>query len=205
MYSQNEEEKHILDFFADHELGTLLDIGANDGRTFSNSLRLIEAGWKAVLVEPSARAIGKLRQLHKGNKRVAILFCAVGTETGNQVFHDSGAHLPDKSDTALLSTLVAEEKEKWQSTVEYAETNTTVYTYADLLETFPHLRFDFITIDAEGMDVAILKQIDLSHTKLLCIEWNSIQKVKDEILNYTALFDMSKVIYQSAENLIIAR
>ncbi len=203
-YSQNEEQKHILEFFAEQPIGNLLDIGANDGKTFSNSLALIEKGWYGSLIEPSAKVIGKLRALHKGNKRVVIFFCAVGTETGNAIFHDSGAHLPDKSDAALLSTMVTEEKEKWQTAVEYNETNTMVYTIADLFHN-RQLKFDFISIDAEGMDTAILKQIDLTHVKLLCIEWNSHQKVKDEILNYTALFDMNRVIYQSAENLLIAR
>jgi hypothetical protein len=58
MYSQNHEDDIILMYFkskvypleiAKHEF-TLLEIGANDGKTFSNSLRLIEAGFKAVLV-----------------------------------------------------------------------------------------------------------------------------------------------------------
>ena len=65
--------------------------------------------------------------------------------------------------------------------------------------------FDFITIDAEGMDMEILKQIDLLDTQLLCIEWNSKNEIKEEILEYTSKFGMNKIIYQSGENLLIAR
>ena len=42
MYSQNQEEQIILDYFNDVKVGHVLDIGANDGKTFSNSLALIE-------------------------------------------------------------------------------------------------------------------------------------------------------------------
>lgn len=51
MYSQNDEEAIIMRYFA-NRTGRLLDIGAADGMTNSNSLALIERGWRAVLVEP---------------------------------------------------------------------------------------------------------------------------------------------------------
>ena len=44
MYSQNNEEQVILDYFG-NKIGNLLDIGANDGITLSNSRKLIELGW----------------------------------------------------------------------------------------------------------------------------------------------------------------
>ena len=54
MYSQNHEDDIVLNFFQNTESNkTVLEIGANDGKTFSNSLLLIENGWKAHLVEPS--------------------------------------------------------------------------------------------------------------------------------------------------------
>lgn len=206
MFSQNEEEKHILNYFNGFK-GTLLDIGANDGVTFSNSFQLISSGWKALLVEPSSMAITKLRTVHKDRTaRVTSACCAIGTENKNVKFYESGAHLPSGNDFSLLSTIVPAEKEKWNG-VDFTETDVDTLTYAALCEAYNMHRFDFITIDAEGMDLEILKQIDLtkSGTRLLCIEWNSIQKVKDEILNYTALHGMTKVIYQSPENLLIAK
>lgn len=203
MYSQNEEEKHILEFFKD-TTGTLLDIGANDGKTFSNSLALIEKGWKAVLVEPSEVAMRQLRFTHQGNPNVITMCIAVGIKNGVETFHESGEHL-GKGDFSLLSTLKEAEKLRWNKTTEFRKKEISVMDYATLCAESKNYLFDFITIDAEGMDIEILKQIDLTQTKLLCIEWNSIQKLKDEILNYTALFDMAKIIYESPENLLIAR
>ncbi len=59
MYSQNNEEQIIIEYFKDFK-GHLLDIGANDGLTLSNSRKLIELGWTGDLVEPSPNAFQKL-------------------------------------------------------------------------------------------------------------------------------------------------
>lgn len=200
MYSQNLEEQFILEYFKDFK-GKLLDVGANDGKTFSNSLRLIELGWNAVLVEPSRTAFDKLDELHKFNSSVKLFNLAIGNEVSKLTFHESGHHLKDKSDVALLSSLYKNETTKWKNAGVYFN------EYEVLVTTYNHIKdnYDFITIDAEGYDLEILKQIDLSYTKLLCIEWNSIQSNKDSILEYCAAFGMNKVIYQSPENLLICR
>lgn len=203
MYSQNEEEKHILKFFGG-KTGTVLDIGANDGKTFSNSLALIEKGWWGILVEPSKIAFEKLEKLHGKNEHVKLLNCAIGGENMKGILHESGSHLPDGSDVALLSSLKKWETEKWTN-VKFEEKPVNVLAFREIISAIGDRNLDFITIDAEGMDMDILKQIPLNRTQLLCIEWNSIQKVKDEILNYTALFDLVRIIYQSPENLLIAR
>lgn len=51
-YSENNEQEIIGHFFKD-ELGNFLDVGAYDGVNFSNTLALLEKGWKGTLVEPS--------------------------------------------------------------------------------------------------------------------------------------------------------
>ena len=204
MYTQNKEQEYILEYFKDFK-GTLLDIGANDGKTFSNSLALIENGWKACLVEPSYTAFDKLKELHKGNDNVKLFNVAIGGEKGVLTFHESGCHLKDKSDHALLSSLDESETLKWKKAgVAFNKYDVSVITYSDLVG-IDGANFDFITIDAEGLDIEILKQIDLTHTSLLCIEWNSIVANKLVILEYSSQFGMNKIIYESGENLLICR
>lgn len=201
-YSQNDEQKHILEFF-NGKKGTLLSIGENDGQTFSNAYALIKLGWTALLVEPSEIAFEKLSNLHKDNLNVTSLNFAIGTENSIVDFYESGAHFKDKSDFSLLSSLKKDETEKWKN-VDFEIKKVQVYTYKDFISN-SFDKFDFITIDAEGMDLDILKQIDLSNTQLLCIEWNNKEEIKNEILEYTSKFGMNKIIYQSGENLLIAR
>jgi len=204
-YSQGQEQEHIINFFGEFK-GTLLDIGANDGKTFSNSLALIEKGWNAVLVEPSTVAYDKLEALHKDNLNVLCYKCAIGTKTEKLMLKVSGHHLNHKSDVALLSSLKENETTRWRNAgVEFIEEEVIVIRYENLLKMSDNKSFDFITIDCEGLDVDVLKQIDLTETRLLCIEWNSNQDVKEEILQYCSKFWMDKVLYESGENLLICR
>lgn len=200
-YSQNNEQKHILEFF-NGKKGTLLSIGENDGQTYSNAYALIQLGWCASLVEPSKKVFEKLQELHKENELVACLNFAIGNEDSVVEFWESDSHFVDKSDFSLLSSLKKEETEKWKA-VNFKAKKVQSFTYETL--GLNKYKFDFITIDAEGMDMEILKQIDLLDTQLLCIEWNSKNEIKEEILEYTSKFGMNKIIYQSGENLLIAR
>lgn len=201
-YSQNKEEEIILDFFKDKKDVTLLSLGENDGKTFSNSLALIERGAIATLVEPSKLAFAKLHELHKGNENVFLINAAVGNEVGTMMLHESGHHLPDKSDVALLSSLDEDETKKWKKAgVTYDSYHVDVIPF----EALAFRDYDFITIDCEGLDIDILKQIDLTNVQLICIEWNSIMANKLVILEYCAQFGMDKVIYESGENLLICR
>ena len=199
MYSQNNEEKVLTEYFGDFK-GTLLDIGANDGKLFSNSLRLIELGWDAVLIEPSLAAFLKLEELHNSNDRVICLNIAIGNENGAAILHESGHHLPDKSDISLLSTLKPEEKKRWNG-VMFREREVRVLDYATFKKRFPK-DFDFINIDAEGMDWDILSQIDLSGTKCVCVEHNSVDTGK--YVKYCEKYNL-KLIHQNAENVICAK
>ncbi|MCE3278013.1 MAG: hypothetical protein K0S44_204 [Bacteroidetes bacterium] len=203
MYSQGKEEEVIVKFFNGRN-GTLLSIGENDGKTFSNSLRLIELGWDAVLVEPSPVAFQKMFDLHKDNKKVCMARVAIGIVNGKGVLHESGHHLPNQSDVALLSSLKKEETVKWKR-VDFKEQDVDVLDFKTFQTLVPKKNYDFITIDAEGMDIEILKQINLSKTHLLCIEYNENVQAKDEIIKYCAEFGMCNLLYQSGENLIISR
>ncbi len=204
-YSQGEEQKHIEMFFGDFK-GTVLDIGANDGKTFSNSLALIENGWNAVLLEPAQIAFNKLERLHENNPKVSCYKIAIGNQHGKTKLKVSGAHLPDGSDVALLSSLKEDETTRWRDAgVQFHEEEIIVTTFSHFKKLSGDPAFDFITIDCEGLDVDVLKQIDLTNTKLICIEWNSKPEAKAEILEYCAKFGMTKTIYESGENLLICR
>jgi FkbM family methyltransferase len=201
MYSQNNEEEIILGYFGPEYKGRLLDIGANDGKTLSNSLRLIELGWSALLIEPANRAFAKLFKLHEGNDKVVCEKVAVGKSGGVLVLHESGALLGNH-DTSLVSTLIPEEKERWNRiNMSWDEGEVEVVDYKTLTELHGD-DFDFITIDAEGLDYEILSQIDLSKVKLVCVEHNGIQTEKYKW--YCEKFGMREIA-RNQENIIMAK
>lgn len=207
MHSQNLEEKYILDYFKDYESGTFLSVGENDGETLSNVRALALTGkFCGVMIEPSPVPFSKLKKLYENEKKGCFYLynCAIGKHNGRAVLHDSGSLLKT-GDTGLVSTMVEEEKKRFQSVVSYEPVEVKCYRWKTLLNRLTLKEFQFINIDAESMDYEILIQIDLSQVRLLCIEWNSIELNRLKILEYTSKFGMDNVIYTSGENLIICR
>lgn len=203
MYSQNDEELILLEKLSSIT-GTLLDIGANDGKTLSNSLALIERGWSAVLVEPAKTPFAKLTSLHQDNPNVQCINLAIGTEIGELKFYSSGTHL-NSGDTDLLSTLCESELDRWVGTEnEFTEDVVSVVDFDTFLNHSQFKKFDLILIDAEGLDYDILTQIDLSQVEcsMLVVETNS--KDDEKYIEYCEKYGL-KPIHKTYENLIFAK
>jgi len=203
-YSQNKEQDAILNYFGGFK-GTFLSIGENDGQTLSNVRALAELGWCGTMIEPSPIAFRKLRQLYSTSKKGCFYLyeLAIGTHNGSAVLHDSGALL-NTGDTSLVSTLVEEEKKRFQSVLTYTPVDVKVFRWKTFLNRSTLKTFDFASIDAEGFDLAILEQMDLEKLGVRClsIEWNGNTVLKDA---YDKIMVGYKVIYTSAENLIYAK
>ena len=172
-YSQYGEGKHIANYFKG-SLGTLLSIGENDGKTLSNVLGLIELGWAAHLVEPSKTAFDKMKDLHKDNKLVQCYNFAITETDGLFDYYESNTHL-NNGDTALLSTLVKSEIKRWKGTQQFEEKKVSGLSFNSFIKASQIEQLDLISIDAEGMDYSILKQIDPVKlgVKMLIVETNS--------------------------------
>jgi FkbM family methyltransferase len=201
MNSQNNEEQIILDYFKG-QTGTFLDCGSNDGITFSNTYALSKLGWCGILIEPSPRAFAKLKQLYQDTKGCFYLYnYAIGTTNGKVILYESG-ELVHTGDVGLVSTLIEKETDRFKRTVKYEEVTVDCYRWKTAMNRWKFKKFEFISIDIEGLEIEVLEQIDLTETKLICIETNGdpLKKIKlDEMLK-----DF-KVIYTSPENLIYAR
>jgi FkbM family methyltransferase len=202
MYSQNNEEEIILNYFQNRK-GHFLDLGANDGITLSNTHQLALNGWSGVCVEPSPKAFNKLKELYKNNSLIECLEVAISNVKGKMILHESDEHL-GKGDVSLVSTLIFSETERWKGTQNFTEIEVNTITIKDLIETVTNNNFDFISIDCEGVDYEILETIDLNkvNCKLICIETNS--KEVEKYISYISKFGF-KVIYTNAENLIMGK
>jgi hypothetical protein len=211
MYSQNSEDTIALDYFNHREgasqLKTLLDIGANDGITFSNSKFLIENGWIGTLLEPSPLACKKCYENHLSDKYTCVYNFGIANETGEQDFLESASHLLNGKDIALLSSVPSKLTERWRNAVSFTESKAMFYTFEDFEKYFlmEDEKFPYLTIDAEGYDWEILKQIDLKKygVEMLCIEWNGIEQLANNYTHYCAPFGLTE-LHRNEENMIFA-
>lgn len=199
-YSQNNEEQVILDYFKGH-VGTFCSLGENDGITFSNVRALAERGWAGIMIEPDPDAFKRLEGLYLEYRGLYTYNYAISDYNGKKILQKSDSLLKT-GDTGLVSTFNASEMERFKNVVKYTPTEVQCYTWRTALNRWSIREFDFISMDIEGSEMEVLPDIDLSKTKLLCIEFNGRQDLKTEYEKYLEGF---KLIYTSAENLIYVR
>jgi FkbM family methyltransferase len=200
MHSQNNEEELILRHFG-NRIGCVLDVGANDGTTLSNSYAAIERGWSAVLVEPAPSAWSRLIALHADRIASGQVEChqlAIAHVTGHMLFHESAEHL-GKGDVALLSTLSENEAKRWTSS--FTTVGVETLKWDAFRKKTAHTVFNLVSIDCEGMDYWILSQMDLKGmgVEMLIIEDN--QGNERAFTDYCGSYGMKKLT-RNAENII---
>lgn len=148
MYSQGQEETAILEACKNIRNGAapgrLLDIGAWNAKTFSNSRALIELGWGALLIEPSpGPMLGLLEEYGNAQPElpVTLMQAAVGIEPGFVEMHIT---------EDAVSTSNAAVFEQWKGTAKYrGNLLIPVITLEQIMNQFGG--FDFWSIDAEGL------------------------------------------------------
>jgi hypothetical protein len=143
-------------------------------------------GWGGELVEPSPAALAKLVPLYENDPAVNVYKFAIGETSGMVDFYESDWHLK-ADDVALLSTTSPGQAQKWSkhkkpdgTTQAFTPKKVRVLKWADT--PFSALHYDFISIDAEGADWGILKQIDLSAVMCVCIEYgdkNTLRLIRE--------------------------
>jgi FkbM family methyltransferase len=197
MYSQNDEERIIEGLLAQAPPGRFLDIGAYDGKTFSNTLRLVELGWGGVCLEPSAGAFVRLLALHGDSDRVVLVNAAVAAEARLVDFYDSGGD--------AVSTTVPAHVEKWESGSAVRFKRVMVFTLPieQVFARFGH-DFGFINLDVESQNLELLECLPfekLTALRVVCVEHDGHQQA----MCARAAAHGFRAVAENAENLILHR
>ena len=204
-YGQNNEDEIVSNFFGQF-VGTMLEIGANDGQTLSQSLHFISKGWKAVCIEPSPKVFEQLKWRHQHNDYVKCYQVAIGDKNGKVLFHDSG-ELLGRGDKALVSTVNKEETLRWASrNMTFDTIEVDMMKWDTFLEMCPYRTFQYISIDSEGNDLLILKQMDLDKLgcKVICIEHNGLPNLLHQYSQLVEPLGFKKLCI-NGENIIFSR
>ena len=191
-YSQRDEEPAILKAFGDKADGRFLDVGAFDGKTFSNTLALVERGWSGVCVEPSPTVFPALLELHGGNERVSLVQAVVASQWGWVEFWDSGGD--------AISTTVEAHRDLWRDkgAKNYRTVTMPAITPANLLARFPG-PFDLVNIDTEGTSTDLFRLfwgIGL-RPRVWCVEHDGNDKA------IQTMAGGYRLAYRSGENVVL--
>ena len=129
----------------------LVDIGAHEGLTNSNSRTLVEQGWRAILVEPLPMAFAQLRENCRAFPEVTLLQAACSDRNGTAAmrFGTDGevGQLSSLSDSAVIATYLSSESFE-VATVTLAEAFRVGCVPAD---------FGVLLVDTEGLDLCVLR------------------------------------------------
>ena len=202
-YSQNLEQDYIINYFGGRK-GSFIDIGANEGITLSNTRALAELGWSGCFVEPSPKAFERLKDNYKGMNGFYFYNVALGNHNGTAVLQES-ASLLSSADIGLVSTFEVSEMQRFKSITTYEPVTVKMFKWKTFLNRLRIKEFLFVNLDVEGFELHILPDMDLSKTDLICIEHNGSLEKKASYLHYTTMHGLDKIIYESGENLLIAR
>lgn len=173
-YSQYNEQEYILNHFGT-SVGSFLDIGAYDGKTFSNTFALAEMGWSGLMIDPSPFAFRSLMVNLQDHPKVQLLNACITPYTDDLVeMHDS---LGD-----ALTSSNPEHLNKWKE-VRFQKFIACGVSIPKLFNNFGY-GWSFINIDVEGGNLDLVKAIQwnaLTDCKMVCIEYdndlNTIQNI----------------------------
>lgn len=167
-YSQSGEDMIINFLFECRgiEKPTYLDVGANDPYLFSNTAFFYEKGSRGINIDANPVCIEKFKRIRKGdvNLNVGIVvdgnkeleFYVMNPPTMSTFSKEAAYELVERGNMSIDKTII----------VPTVTVKDVIQKYND--NVFP----DIFTIDAEGLDVDILKTINFNESapKVICVE-----------------------------------
>lgn len=169
-HGQNDEDRIAYHYFQRFPEGSLrktyLDVGAFDGVDLSNTLLFENLGWQGICVEANSEVFPRLR----ANRRCVCLNVACSDREEMVEFFSEDRVAP-------LGTIGREAAEKINAAGRWsvdAKQTIQAMTVDQILAGYEMPEIDFVSIDVDGSEIAVLRGFDLQRArpKLICIETN---------------------------------
>ena len=164
---QHGEDKYIAGLIPEDCAKVFVDVGANDGYSWSNSHYFGEIGYKVVLIEPMPRYATFCRQLYSMNPRAFVEEYAISSDFGAATFY-----VHDNTEIDLLAMGSSLEKAALPS-AQMTEIQVMTAPLSFFLEKYevPE-RYAVLGVDAEGCDLVVLQtaKLDKWRPRVICVE-----------------------------------
>jgi FkbM family methyltransferase len=171
-FSQFGEDRLLDNMFSGKSKGCCVEVGANDGVTGSTTLYFETKGWNCLLIEPNPALCQRLR----ADRSSRVIECAASSEEGEVSLYVAegapGAH--------AVSTMEGSEEEALRQISSHGfrgrEIKVKTRTLDRIFESSDITSgIDFISIDVEGHELAVLKGLSLRRWRpsVLIVEDNT--------------------------------
>ena len=169
--SQNGEDRWLEAHFGGKRSGFFVEVGAYDGVNLSNTYHFEQSGWTGVLVEPDPEMAERCR---RERPRSMTFQCAAGESVGEISFFKVAGG--EEYSTTSLSAAHRERLDRMG--LSWREVRVAVRTLDSILEEARATRVDFVSIDVEGAELAVLKGFDIVRWKpaVVIVETNTARR-----------------------------
>ncbi len=181
-YSQEGEDLLLMSLFENRRDGFYVDVGAHHPKRFSNTQIFYESGWTGINVEPNPEALKKFK-VHR--KRDVNLCMGVGAEEDVLEYFVLDEPAMNSFDLKLTQERIEREECRLLETLEVP-----VQPLKDILQRWAlNRRIDFLNVDAEGMDLEVLRSNDWSNFRPRVVMVELLDSAMEEITsNDTHIF-----------------
>ena len=168
--SQNGEDRWLDAHFSGKREGFFVEVGAYDGVNLSNTYHFEQSGWTGILVEPDPEMAERCR---RERPRSRTFECAAGGPGSNgeiSFFRVAGG---EAYSTTSLTPAHRERLDRLG--LRWHEVRVAVRTLDSILEEASPARVDFVSIDVEGGEMAVLSGFDIRRWKpaVVIVETNT--------------------------------
>ena len=174
-YSQFGEDIIIQKYLQENK-GFYLDIGSGDPVRGSNTFFLYKKGWSGILIDPLTRNIFSSKIIRRKDKIIQGL---VGATNKSYPFYEMYPYEYSTTNNEIVKDLINSRKAKLVKKVQI-DTFSVSELKLDINLSQPSL----LSIDCEGLDLEVLKTIDLKTTnfRVICAEdvnFNPVSKTSE--------------------------
>jgi methyltransferase, FkbM family len=176
--ASNDEDNFIIEYFNGKRNGFIVDVGAAEGVSSSNSFRLInEYDWSAFLIEPYSASFKQLKYLYGDNNKIILENVAVSSVTKKAVLYlkhvDSGCHSLREPETK------PEDPNDNRLGPDTGTEEVLVFTLNDLFKKHNIKNIDVLSVDTEGNDLAVLQGLNFEEykPKIITVEYAPLKKI----------------------------
>lgn len=198
-YSQEGEDMVLRRIFSDKRQGFYVDVGAHHPRRFSNTYWFYQRGWRGINIEPNPDVIAQFRS---DRARDINLHVGVSESPGHLTYYQFDEPALNTFDSEIAQSRQGK-THRLRSSCEISVERLDQLLTAHLPKNTP---IDFLTIDVEGLDFAVLRSNDWERYRPGCVLVEALNSSLEEVMRgdiFRFMKDRRYVLFAKMYNTLI--